>query len=721
MATVWQSHTAARDEAVAASALASVRAVFDGAQGEVRREAALLARDPAIIAGALRRDWASLARGASPRMIALTLERFADLLVVLDGAGAPLVQVPVTLPVPLPAFGHPAEPVARLGVVGDSVYVLGLAPLPVGTVVVGRRLESLEPALGRLPSGAAVVVVGGDRALASTRPGLPGAGWAAATRAGATALLGETWLVRPLDAASGAWALVPDDGRTAAERRFWYWWAVSLLAVAGGVLASALARRGRRPRGDGPASDDGRRRQLEALSAVAQAMGSGENLALTAQRTLDVVCRIARIEVAGVFRVDPTAQTLTLLAHRGLAPAEAARMRVRPLASSHVGEAVRTGRHVVTDLTHSQMLPPEVRAQARAGGHHTQLALPIAVNGRTWGVLALISRASAACSKGTCPSAAAVSPRTIVCSVTSVNREQSASISPNTRPRAAPVAHQVGLAVARAALVTEAREKSRRLETLTRLAQTLTATLSLDEIFQRLAGAAVELFDSSVARLWLVDEDGAHVSLAAAAGTASSVEGIRRFRVGEGLVGAALATKRPVTVADVLGDPRTKNTERIRAEGTVSVAIVPLLLGERVLGALSIGLREAHAYTAEEVSVLGSLALHAVNAIHNARLFTEERTRRSYLAALFEINTKIEGLAPTETLLASIAEEAARLLSVDNAGFRLRDGDELVLAGLAGTAAETMVRPRLKVGESLSGQVVASGRGFFRSAHDRRP
>src|SRR5207249_1949848 len=54
--------------------------------------------------------------------------------------------------------------------------------------------------------------------------------------------------------------------------------------------------------------------------------------------------------------------------------------------------------------------------------------------------------------------------------------------------------------------------------------------------------------------------------------------------------------------------------------------------------------------------------------------------------------------------------EAARLLSVDNAGFRLLDGDELVLAGLAGTAAETMVRPRLKVGESLSGQVVASGR-----------
>jgi GAF domain-containing protein len=47
---------------------------------------------------------------------------------------------------------------------------------------------------------------------------------------------------------------------------------------------------------------------------------------------------------------------------------------------------------------------------------------------------------------------------------------------------------------------------------------------------------------------------------------------------------------------------------------------------------------------------------------------------------------------------------------VDNAGFRLLEGDELVVAGLAGTASATMLRPRIKVGESLSGQVVAEGR-----------
>src|SRR5439155_986186 len=55
-------------------------------------------------------------------------------------------------------------------------------------------------------------------------------------------------------------------------------------------------------------------------------------------------------------------------------------------------------------------------------------------------------------------------------------------------------------------------------------------------------------------------------------------------------------------------------------------------------------------------------------------------------------------------------DEATRQLDLDNAGFRLLEGDELVVAGLAGTAPETMLRARIKVdeGQSLAGHVVAT-------------
>src|SRR4029434_7057724 len=86
---------------------------------------------------------------------------------------------------------------------------------------------------------------------------------------------------------------------------------------------------------------------------------------------------------------------------------------------------------------------------------------------------------------------------------------------------------------------------------------------------------------------------------------------------------------------------------------------------------------------------------------------------KASLSSLLEINKKIGALATPESLLTSIAEEAARLLELDNAGFRLLDGDQLVVAGLTGTAAETMKRTRLPVGERLSGKGLGTGQALM--------
>jgi len=698
---------AERYDAAVGDTLAALSALVNATQNELRREAGILAKDPAIVEGALKSDWATLARGASPRMLALTLERIADLLLVVDASGAPLVQVPPVPRVEGLGIPRPTEAVARVAVVNDRAYLLGLAPLPAGMVVVGRRVESLDRLLAGLPSRPAVVVVAGDLAIGGTLPGVPARGWLDAARAGHVAVNGQPWLVRPLAGVAGGslWALVSEGNRRAAEQWFWFWWALSLVAAVGVAVAAGSVGSSKGaatapptpPLGVArakpalatkppletesvpPAPTERLRPELEALYAVAVATGNGDDLVVAAERTLEVACGVARMAVGGLFRFDPAARALVLVAHRGLSPKDAAELRVRPLDESHVGEAVRAGHLVVTDLTRSRVLTPAVRERVAAGGYHTQLALPITVDDRIWGVMALISR----------------EPRTF-------DGDELTLLQA--------VAHHVGQAVARAALFGETRATTRRLETLTRLAQTLTATLSLDEVLQRVVDAAAELFDSSVARLWLVEDDGEHVALRASVGARASVEGPRRVRVGEGLVGTVVATREPLTVSDVLNDPRTRNVEELRAEGTASAAIVPLLIGDRVLGALSVGVRERHEYTGEELSVLASLTLHAANAINNARRYSEESARRAYLSALLEINTKIGSMAPTETLLASIADEAARLLDVDNAGFRLLDGEDLVLAGLAGTASQTMVRPRIRVGESLSGKVVATGR-----------
>src|SRR5262249_57899367 len=56
-----------------------------------------------------------------------------------------------------------------------------------------------------------------------------------------------------------------------------------------------------------------------------------------------------------------------------------------------------------------------------------------------------------------------------------------------------------------------------------------------------------------------------------------------------------------------------------------------------------------------------------------------------------------------------IVNEAARLVGAEAAGIRLLEGDDLVVGARTESAAAVMARPRLKVGESLTGVVVARG------------
>ncbi|MGH7355906.1 MAG: GAF domain-containing protein [Candidatus Rokuibacteriota bacterium] len=423
-----------------------------------------------------------------------------------------------------------------------------------------------------------------------------------------------------------------------------------------------------------------RSRALEALYTAARTMASGD-LATTVEQTLDMLCAVSRMDFGGVFRYDAEAEVLTLVAHRGLTPEDVEELRVRPIAQSHVGEAVRTGRVVVTDLTRSRLLAPRVRARVRARKYRTQLALPISVGDRPWGVMALIST-----------------------DARSFDRDELTLLLA--------VAHQVGLAAARTSLLSEAQQKSRRLDALMDLAQGLTAALAPEQVLQHVVDAAVTIFGSSIARLWLVDEGGQTLSLRASAGSRSEVVGIARFNAGQGLVGHVVASRASLVVPDVRVDPRVRNVERLRAEGTIALAVAPLLLGDRVLGALAIALREPHRYTDEEVAVLEALATQGSIALENARLYSEASRHRLAAEELARLaQTLTETLEVSEVVERTVAS-ALHLFDVRSSILRLLQPDGSLVALAVGGAARGQIGPghALPPGAGISGRVVAEGR-----------
>jgi len=859
-----------REDAIARTVGAVTELVADY-QEALRRETVLLARDPAVIEGTLKGDWATLARGASPRVLAVTQDGLADFITVRDSRGTPLVQVPAGPPPSLPGIPTPTEPVLTLRLAGGRPYFLVAAPIiggfadrgapgPAGTVVAGRRLEGLTPLLERLPSRPAVLFLAGDRSLEASRTDLPATGWTPAATIGARVVGDEPFAVRRLETPGGAspdgglWVALSVRDFARAERRLLIEF-VALLAAGAVVLAGVVVgfmppparpRAAAGPRADSPrAVLERRNRELEALNAISLTISRGADLATTAEETLEVVRGLARMDLGTVYHLDNAAGQLVLMAHRGLDPRHLERARKRPLDGSHVGDAARTGQIQVTHLDASPPSEEGIREIAAERAHRTQLAIPIPVENRTWGVMALVSQeqrefqpeeiailsgaaqqvgiaverahlrdmAAARLSRleaqrvierhiseqldteellvviarsaqrliggayaalyllegdtlrpgawsdigdwirdlrfkvgtGVAGDMLASGRGTLVNDYPSSPHAMAEFVPFTSRLLAAPLlaggrtlgvmtagrghgappfteedlstltdfATQAAVAIEHARLFAEATQNAAQYHALFEVSGVVSSTLEVDRVLDLVVDRCRALLAVAGVGVFRFDRTTEVLAYERGLGLSTEFMVAHGIRLGEGTTGRAVQQRQPVWSADVLNDPAMMITPETRLhverEGYRAVLSVPLVSKGDVLGVLAAYWWEPHTPSASEISVMTGLGGQAALALDNARLFALERDRQASLSSLLEVNKKIGALAAPESLMTSIAEEAARLLGLDNAGLRLLDGDDLVVAGLAGTARETMKRARIQVGESLTGKVFASG------------
>jgi GAF domain-containing protein/ActR/RegA family two-component response regulator/anti-sigma regulatory factor (Ser/Thr protein kinase) len=860
-----------RDAAVART-VDAVTALVSDYQEALRRETQLLARDPAVVEGTTKGDWATLARGASPRVLAITRDGLADFITIRDARGTPLVHVPATPPPGLPDAPAVTEPVLTLRLAGGQPYFLVTAPVQgaaereargvPGTVVAGRRLEGLGPLLERLPARPAVVFASGDRVLAASRPGMPASGFTRSATLGATEVDGEPFAVRRLGERAAAspdgalWVVLPVGEFARAEHRllleFLGLLGAGALVIAGVVVAFLPpARRPARPAGSGPVADsprlglERRNRELEALNAVFSTMSRGGDLATTAAETLEVVRELARMDIGAIYRLDPDGNRLVMEGQVGFDPRHVDRVRSRPLDGSHVGVAARTGEILVTHLDASPPSEAEIRAMAIERAHRTQLAVPSPVENRTWGVMALVSKeqrefspeeltilsgvaqqvglaverahlrdmaaarlgrleaqrvierhiseqldteellavvarsaqrlvggsfaalyllegdtlhsrawsdvgdwirdlrfkvgtgvagAAIAAGRGMLVNDYPSSPQAMAEFVPFTSRlvvaplmagGRSLGVMTAGRGAGAPpfteedlstltdFATQAAVALEHARLFDEATRNAAQYQALFEVSAAVSSTLEVDLVLDLVADQCQKVLGVAALGIMRVDRQTGLVTYERGRGLSPEFIESLRMRLGEGTTGRAIEERRAVWSEDVLNDPALEINPQARAlierEGYRAVLSVPLLTKGDAHGAIAAYWWEPHVPSAGEISIMTALAGQAATALDNARLFAQERDRKASLSSLLEVNKKIGALVSPETLLASIADEAARLLEVDNAGFRLLDGDDLVVAGVAGTADQTMVRSRIKVGESLTGKVLASG------------
>ena len=176
------------------------------------------------------------------------------------------------------------------------------------------------------------------------------------------------------------------------------------------------------------------------------------------------------------------------------------------------------------------------------------------------------------------------------------------------------------------------RELARSVEELRALGevgQAVSSTLDLQTVLNTIVRHAVQLSGTSGGMIYEYEEPTQVFHLRASYRMEEElVEGYRvtPLRIGQGATGRSAATRVPKQVVDLLNEPEL-GAARIRPIlarlGYRSLLAVPLLLEQKIMGALTIYRRETGSFAPEIVNLLQTFATQSVLAIQNARLFRE--------------------------------------------------------------------------------------------------
>ncbi|HLC40139.1 MAG TPA: GAF domain-containing protein, partial [Methylomirabilota bacterium] len=189
-------------------------------------------------------------------------------------------------------------------------------------------------------------------------------------------------------------------------------------------------------------------------------------------------------------------------------------------------------------------------------------------------------------------------------------------------------ADQAAIAIKNARLFEETQARLVRMKRLTELSHLVSSTLDLQQVIDFVTEAALDLLDGDLARTWVVDEEAKLLRMAAyrARRGLSFVPPTTHLPLGFGLAGWVVQHKTKRYSSNLLEEPLQVHKEWIKAIGDkVSQIAVPLIVGERALGALILLSKGPRRFSEEEEELLEIFAAKAAAALENSRLYQRNK------------------------------------------------------------------------------------------------
>ena len=232
------------------------------------------------------------------------------------------------------------------------------------------------------------------------------------------------------------------------------------------------------------------------------------------------------------------------------------------------------------------------------------------------------------------------------------------------------------------------------------LGREVTSVLDLEELLQKIPELISRITKFKAFAVYLLDPKKTELTIAYSVGYPAEVARTLRVKVGEGLVGAAVADGLPLLVNDVHADPRYVEA----VPGSNAELVVPLRRQGRVIGALNLLSDNIGQFTLVDEAVLRQFGANVAVAIENARLLEHEREYTSTLETLAEVAREFGSILNLDELLTRLASVTRRVIDYRTFGILLvnEETHELEMK-TAVRYGDQRVPTRVKMGDGLVG------------------
>jgi PAS domain S-box-containing protein len=194
------------------------------------------------------------------------------------------------------------------------------------------------------------------------------------------------------------------------------------------------------------------------------------------------------------------------------------------------------------------------------------------------------------------------------------------------------LASQTSLALERARLFDETRQRLSEVATLYTMAQKFSSNLQLQTVLDTIVDSLRYVLSCRGCCIFLLDKSGQNLEIQAASGLKPHWRKMAKLRLGEGAAGRAAAEVQTIYIPDTHQDPGfIFFDEEVR-----SLLVTPLLVQGQVIGTINVDDAQPNAFGPSQERLLTIMATQAGIAIENARLFANVAKQQQQTQAIIQ-------------------------------------------------------------------------------------